>query len=942
MPAETPDKPEKSDTKPLLIIIDGYSFLFRAYHAVRGALSRSDGLPTNALYGFAQMLLRVTQDMQPDACVVALDTSAPTFRHDLYPDYKGNRPDIEPDMAAQIPYFKELIEAFAIPALSQDGLEADDVIASLSHQYQKTHEVRIISSDKDLLQLINPYITMVDTMKDNWMTPAKVEEKYGIRPDQMVDYLALVGDSSDNVPGVPSVGPKTAAQLLQDYQTLDDIYENIDNITRASLQEKLRTYQEQAFLSRKLVTLKYDAKLACTEDDMHYHYDPATAAAFLQKMEFRTLTNRVRNGKGNGKSSGNASGKSASSSASAAAPGHSPLSAGFDRSRYTTVQTVEDLQSWLAKATETGLCAFDTETTSLNAMQAQLVGVSLALAPNEACYIPLAHKGEGKDGDFLSEAPPQIPLDVFFEHFRPFLANNNVTKVAHNLKYDLLILANALQVDDFNFLHNWADTMLLSGVLYGGQHNHKLDDLSQRYLQHTMISYTEVAGTGQKQVTFDRVPLAPATRYAAEDADATLRLYHLFKEDIDASAKAELQDVYRKLEKPCLLSLAQMERHGIAVDCDQLRRLSAEFGQEIADLEAEIHKMAGTTFNVNSPKQLGDVLFDQMHLPEVKKRSTAHDVLEKLANEGHAIAHKLLDYRAVSKLRSTYTEALMEQINPRTGRVHTSYNPVGAATGRLSSSDPNLQNIPIRTADGRKIRQAFVPAPGHIFMSADYSQIELRLLAHFSRSVALTEAFQGGQDIHAFTAARVFDIPAADVQPDQRRIAKILNFGLIYGMGAHSVAQQLGMPRQEAQTYVDRFFQRYDGVKEYMEHNKQFARQHGYVTTLWGRRVHLPDIHSKNGGLRAAAERAAINAPLQGSNADMIKRVIPLIEDKLKADGLRARILLQIHDEILLEIPNAETTATAHVVKHLMETTTTLRVPVEVGIGWGHNWDEAH
>ncbi len=915
-----------SDTRKHLVVIDGLSFFFRAYHAVR-PLSRSDGLPTNALYGFCQMLIKVVKDLQPDACAVALDPKTKNFRYDIYPEYKANRSEIDEEMKQQIPYFEPLIDAFGIPGIRVEGVEADDIIATMAQVYpSKGYKMTIVSSDKDLMQLINTHVSMLDTMKNKHIQHNEVVEKFGVEPKGVIDVQALTGDASDNIPGVPSVGPKTAAQLMEQFGTLENLYHNLDQVKRDKLRDKLIKNKEKAFLSKQLVTLKTNVKLGVTEQALSFHPDLTCAQKFLQNMEFNSLASRLlTDAKINGQHTQKISAKI------------TPVK--MTTKSYECVTTSKTLQKWIQKLKTCKQFALDTETTSLDVMRADLVGVSLCIKEGEACYIPVSHKKQNDDL-FVENTKQieQLPKTEVVKALKPILANKNIIKVGQNIKYDMSILyKEGLKIKGFD------DTMLMSFVLDAGRHQHNMDALAKKHLNIQPISYKEVAGVGKNQVTFDYVPLDKATDYAAEDADITKCLYTLLNNRLNERGMEKVKTLYTTIEKPLVPVLANMEKRGVLVDRSQLSKLSQEFEKQIKTHEAKIFELSGERFNVASPKQMAEMLFDKMKLTTKKKgRSTNVEVLELLAADGHKIATEILSFRQLSKLKSTYTDALLQQINPQTGRVHTSYNQAGAATGRFSSSDPNLQNIPIRTENGRKIRHAFIAKPGCVLLAADYSQIELRLLAHFSQSPALLAAFREGQDIHIHTAHQIFHVPHANVTTDQRRVAKMINFGIVYGMGAVSLAKQTGLTRQEATNHIAQYFERYAGVKEYMEANKQLAKEKGYVETLMGRRIHLPDIDSNHGGFRSQAERAAINAPLQGSNADIIKKVMPEIENTLAAKGLKTQMLMQVHDELVFEVPETEIKKASQIIRDLMESTVALSVPLKVGIGTGKNWEEAH
>ena len=899
-----------------LIIIDGLNFFFRAYHAVR-PLNRSDGLPTNALYGFTQMLLKVVKDLKPDLCAVALDSKGDTFRSELYPEYKANRKEVDEEMLQQFPYFDPLIRSFDIPEIRMEGFEADDIIASLVAQHKDTHKITIVSSDKDLMQLIGDNVTMYDTMKPapdgskgQEISYAEVEKKFNVTPDKVIEVQALIGDSSDNIPGVPSIGPKNAATLINEFGSVDELYRRLDEdpacIAREKLRQTLLENREQALLSKQLVTLKNDLEVPTSLDSLVYTPDLTKTVEFLKTLEFDSLAKRlVANG---------------------AKPAPATPSANeVTTSGYQTISTLDQLQTWIAKIKSAKLCAIDTETSMLDAMQADLVGISLAVEEGSGAYIPLAHDG----GDmFSTDNTPQIPIQEALAALRPILADKNIVKVGQNLKYDLHIL-HRYDVEMLNI----EDTMLLSFVLHGGKHSHGMDELAERYLDHQCIKFKDVCGTGKKQLTFNQVDIATATKYAAEDADITLRLYNLFKPQLELPANKLLKNVYEKIELPLVPTLTRMEEHGVLLDSQALQKLSQEFSQQLAIHEKEIFALAGQEFNIDSPKQLGEILFDRLAL-KVKgkngKRSTNVTVLEELAEQGHKIAEHILEYRGLAKLRSTYTEALIKQINPQTGRIHTSYHQAGAATGRFSSSDPNLQNIPARSENGRKIRAAFVAPQGSVLLRCDYSQIELRLLAHVSNSHTLQEAFISGADIHTFTASQIFDVPLDKVDKIQRNTAKTINFGLVYGMGSTALAKNIGVSRAEAKQYIDDYFARYDNVKACLDGYIEFAQEHGYVETIYGRRVHVPNINSSHPMLRTGSERAAINAPLQGANADIIKLVMPVIEQKLLDKGLTAKMLMQVHDELIFEVPENELAEAEKIIVHEMENVVKLSIPLKV------------
>jgi DNA polymerase-1 len=929
-----------------LVLIDAMSLLFRAYHAVR-PLNRADGLPTNALFGFSQMLIKVVKDLAPDRCVVVSDSPPPNWRHGLYDKYKANRPPPDEDLKAQLPYLEPLVAAFGLPLLRQAGLEADDLIAS-AVKGSEAEKITIVTSDKDLLQLVGDgpvQVRLFDSMKDKFLGPVEAVEKFGVPPGQVLQVQALMGDSSDNIPGIAGVGPKTAAELIQQFGTLENLYARLHEVKRETLREKLVAGREAAFLSRQLASLKDDVPLATADWDVHVNL--AQAAAYLRdELEFKTLAQRLDNGKGPA---------DRQPAPTEAPPMVQVGQAGWGPYRALLAQA--EWQEFLTKVYAAGVVALDTETTSLNPRQARVVGVCLAV-PGEAVYVPVKEPGSEELGtrgqkDFFAEqkrGPHGVEgLDVC-EDLRALLANADVKKIGHNLKYDWEVLEGYLGESGgagFAF-ENYEDTLLLAqSTLPAMQTNgggYGLDNLAKQLLGHSMIPYESVAGKGKAQITFDQVPLDIATQYAAEDADATLRLWGVLKPALP-------HKVYEAIERPLLPVLVRMEQTGVCVDAPYLRQLSAQMAAELAALEQEVHALAGKPFNVQSTQQLAVVLFDELGAgseKQRKSRSTAVDVLEELGNEerGSEVARKIaklmVQYRQAQKLRSTYTEALLNQIEPSTGRVHTHYMQMGAATGRFSSAEPNLQNIPIRTEAGRKVRQSFVPQRGWQMLSADYSQIELRLLAHLSGSNALKKAFIEGLDIHAYTASLVAGVPLGEVSKAQRRAAKFINFGLVYGMGARSLAGQIGCSVAEAQSWIEAYFARYDGVRDYMEFNKRQVREKGYVETLLGRRVWLPEIQSSHAGLRAGAERAAINAPLQGSNADIIKLAMVAVAKELGTRKLGTRLLLQVHDELVLEAaPDAVEWLRTELPK-LMEGVVTLRVPLLVEVGVGPNWDAAH
>jgi len=930
-----------ADTPKHLFLVDGSGFIFRAYFAGMGTrqrtMTRSDGTPTNAVYIYTRMLLKLIEDTEADYVAVIFDRARKTFRNDIYPEYKAHRPDPPEDLIPQFQLVRDATEAMNVPAVSMENYEADDLIATYAVEAAKRGmEVTIVSSDKDLMQIVDGNITMLDAMKNKVIGPAEVVEKFGVGPDKVIDVQALAGDSTDNVPGIQGIGIKTAAQLINEFGDLDTLLARAGEIKQPKRREKLIEQADMARISRELVTLKPDVPVERPIDDFRKKQpDPDVLLGFLREQEFDSLIPSVAAKLG---VEGDAALPASVVDAAEAQP---------ETTEYELVQTLDDLKRWIAAAEKAGEVAVDTETTSLDSMQAELVGVSLSVEPGRACYIPLAHKaaGSGETGDLLDggggggEAPKQVPFDEALELLKPLLADPSVLKIGQNLKYDMQVLRRyGLDITPLD------DTMLLSYVLEGGLHGHGMDELAREHLGVETVKFKDVVGTGKNQITFDFVPLEQARDYAAEDADITLRLHRLFKPRL---AEEHMVTVYETLERPLVPVLEEMEHAGIKVDATELKRLSDDFAKRMADLEAEAHKLAGREFNVGSPKQLGEILFDEMSLAGGKKGktgayATGADVLEGLAAEGHDLPQRILDWRQLSKLKSTYTDALVAAINPKTQRVHTSYAQAATTTGRLSSSDPNLQNIPVRSEEGRKIRRAFVPDKGHVLLSADYSQIELRLLAHVAGIDALKQAFHEGQDIHAITANQVFGEPIEGMDPMTRRNAKAINFGIIYGISAFGLARQLGISNGEAKDYIDAYFAKYPGIKDYMERTKTQARDHGYVETLFGRKCHTRGINDKNPNMRGFAERAAINAPIQGGAADIIKRAMVRLPAALTDAKLKARMLLQVHDELVFEVPEAELDETTQLVKKVMEGAAHLDVPLVVDAGHGANWGEAH
>ena len=917
-----------------LYLVDGSGYIFRAYFAIPPR-NASDGTPTNATFGFSNMILKLLRDSDADAVAVIFDKGKTSFRNDFYPEYKAHRPDPPEDLIPQFEMIREATRAFNLPCIQMANYEADDIIATYARQAAAAGiEVTIVSSDKDLMQLVGNGVAMMDPMKNKAIGPDEVVEKFGVPPDKVVEVQALAGDSVDNVPGVPGIGIKTAAQLIEEYGDLETLLARAEEIKQPKRRQNLVEFAEQARVSRRLVELKDDVPVEEELADFSLREpEPEALRAFLERYEFRSILTRLADQLG---------GEPAAEAPAGAAAG------------YELVTDMKALERWIAEAEAAGLVAVDTETTGLDPLRAELVGISLSVAAGAACYIPLAHRqgtpevhlaGEldlAGEGGGLIEG--QIPRDKALKALKPLLEDPGVLKVGQNIKYDMLIFArHGVAVAPID------DTMLLSYVIDAGAHGHGMDELAELHLGHETIKFKDVAGSGKSQVTFDFVPLDKALDYAAEDAEVTLRLHQALKPRLLAE---RLVTVYETLERPLVPVLTEMELTGIKVDRAALARLSNDFATRTAELEQEIHALAGRQFTIGSPKQLGEILFDEMGLEGGGRKTktgayaTGAGVLEGLAAQGHDLPARVLDWRQLTKLKSTYTDALQEQINPETGRVHTSYSQAVASTGRLSSNDPNLQNIPVRTEEGRKIRRAFVAETGMKLVSLDYSQIELRLAAHIAEVEPLRQAFLDGQDIHAITAAQVFDIPVEGMDPMVRRKAKAINFGIIYGISAFGLANQLGIPQGEAKAYIQAYFERYPGIRDYMERTKAECKEQGFVTTLFGRKVHVPGIRDKNPARRNFSERAAINAPIQGSAADVIKRAMIRVPGALAGAKLQARMLLQVHDELMFEVPEAEVEATVALVKQVMEgaclPALELSVPLVVDAGIAKNWAEAH
>jgi DNA polymerase-1 len=901
-----------------LVLVDGSSYLYRAFHAIP-PLSTKSGEPTNAVLGVVNMLYKLLDERKPTHMAVVFDAPGKTFRTDLYADYKAHRPPMPDELRAQVQPLLDAIEAMGIPLLRIEGVEADDVIGTLARQAAAAGSPTVISTgDKDFAQLVDGHVTLVNTMDDTMLDRAGVEQKFGIAPEQMIDYLALVGDSIDNIPGIAGVGPKTAVKWLQQFRDVETLKARAGEVG-GKIGERLRQSLGMLDLSKQLATIRCDVELPLRPEDLALRpQDSARLGALFERLEFTRLLRRAR---GDTEPAAESAPTAAAETQAIARP----------PARYETVVTAAELERWCERIAAAPLVALDTETTSLAYMRAELLGISLAVTPGEAAYIPLAHRYPG--------APDQLDREVVLTRLKPWL-ESAAPKVGHHLKYDAHILANH-GIGLSGIEH---DTMLESYVLNSTATRHDMDSVAALYLGVQTLKYEDVVGKGAKQITFDQVDLETATRYSAEDADVALQLHEALWPKL--TALPELARVYTDIERPLVRVLEQMEYTGVMVDARLLRDQSQELAEKMAATEKTAYAAAGGPFNLGSPKQLQEVLYDRLHLPVLGKTpkgqpSTAEDVLEQLA-ESYELPRLVLEYRGLTKLKSTYTDKLPLDIDPRTKRIHTSYHQAVAATGRLSSSDPNLQNIPIRTAEGRRIRQAFIAPPGFKLLAADYSQIELRIMAHLSGDEGLLAAFASDQDVHRATAAEVFNTPLDEVSADQRRSAKAINFGLIYGMSAFGLAKQLGLERGQAQAYVDRYFERYPGVRRYMDETRDVARRLGYVSTVFGRRLYLPEINARNAQLRQYAERSAINAPMQGTAADIIKRAMIEVAAWLAAHEPHARLIMQVHDELVVEVPERSAEPIGAAVARIMEGAAALRVPLRVDQGLGANWDEAH
>ncbi len=929
--ARIPDNP--------LILIDGSSYLYRAFHAYPGTMSNGD-IPTNAIYGVVNMVRSMMRQFASDRIAVIFDAKGKTFRDEMYSEYKANRPPMPDDLRCQIEPLYNIIRAMGLPLLCVEGVEADDVIGTLASQAsQAGMPVLISTGDKDMAQLVDDNVTLINTMTNVVMDREGVVDKFGIPPELIIDYLALMGDKVDNIPGVPGVGDKTATALLQGIGGLDSLYENLDKIAdlgfrgSKTMAKKLEDNRENAYMSYKLATIKLDVELENTPESLHKQTPDRDALIELYgKMAFKSWLSELLEG-GTGVVEAIEKSGASSSSNTASAPLVDSSAVKIDRSQYQTILDEETFNTWLGKLQSAELFAFDTETDSLDYMVANLVGLSFAVAEGEAAYVPVAH-------DYL-DAPEQLDRDWVLAQLKPILEDDSKHKVGQNLKYDASVLAR-YDIEMRGIEH---DTMLASYVYNSVGGKHDMDSLALRFMQHSCISFEQIAGKGKKQLTFNQIELEQAAPYAAEDADVTLRLHNRIWPMIEQDEK--LLTIYRDIEMPLVPVISRIERTGVLINDMLLGTQSQEITQRLDELEKKAFDIAGQEFNLSSPKQLQTILFEQMKLPVVKKTpsgtpSTNEEVLQELALD-YPLPKVILEYRGLAKLKSTYTDKLPKMINPNTGRVHTSYHQAVTATGRLSSTDPNLQNIPIRNEEGRRIRQAFVAPHGWKIMAVDYSQIELRIMAHLSGDKALLEAFQQGKDIHAATAAEILGISIDQVTSEQRRRAKAVNFGLIYGMSAFGLAKQLGIPRGEAQTYMDTYFERYPGVMQYMEDTRSAASEQGYVETIFGRRLHLPEIKSRNGMRRKAAERAAINAPMQGTAADIIKKAMLLVDEWIREEGDgRVKLLMQVHDELVFEVEETALSEIESKVQQLMESAASLAVPLVAEAGHGDNWEQAH
>ena len=886
--------------RPKLFLIDGSSYIYRAFYAIRH-LSNSKGIPTNAVFGFTQMLLKVLKDHRPDYIVVTFDSKAPTFRSDVYKEYKANRPAMPENLIPQIPYIKKIVEGYRIAVLEMDGYEADDLIGTVAKGLEPEADVVIITGDKDLLQLVSDHIEVYDTMKEVRYKVEDVVQRFGVKPGQVVEVMGLSGDAIDNIPGVPGIGEKTAIQLIKTFGSIDTLLSHLDQVPQKGLREKLETHGEQAKLSRRLATIRTDVPIHCKLTDFTLSDgDPKSLREIFKELEFNKLLREL------------------------------PEEKGPREREYHLVTDQEAFLGLLEKLKKAAFISIDLETTSPYPMWAELVGISLSHTPHQAFYIPVGHRHP--------EAVSQLPLRWVLEQLKPLLEDGQARKVGQNIKYEWIVLKRyGIDLQGIQ-----CDTMLASYVLNPTKHNHNLGEIAREVLDRNVTEYKEVVGTGGKAVTFDQVDLERARDYSCEDADVTLQLSHVLLPKLEEEG---FQELYDKVEIPLVVVLAKMEMNGVKIDVDLLREFSKEVEGQLQQKMERIYRLADETFNINSPQQLGKILFEKLKLPVIKKTKTGYstdvEVLTKLSLQ-HELPQEILGYRNLNKLKSTYIDALPKLVHPETGRVHTSYNQTVTATGRLSSSDPNLQNIPIRAEEGNRIRQAFIPEKGWVIASADYSQIELRVLAHLSQDEALVEAFRKDEDVHARTASEIFGVSLGQVTPPMRREAKVINFGIIYGMSAYGLSQQLNVDPKIAQAYIDEYFRKYIGVHTYIERSLEEARQKGYVTTLLHRRRYLPDIHSRDTFIRQATERMAVNTPLQGTAADIIKVAMICIQKRIEELRLSARMIMQVHDELVFEISEEELSTVVPLIEKEMEAVMELSIPLKVSIHSGKNWAEAH
>ncbi len=887
-----------SQQRETLYVIDGSSYIHRAYHAM-GGLTNSKGFPTGAIFGFTSMLMKTLKDKVPRRIVVVFDAKGKTFRHDLYPEYKANRPSMPEDLRLQIPKIYELVKGYGIPSIAEEGYEADDIVATLARlATDQDWDVVIISSDKDLMQLVGGNVSMWDPQRDIVYDSDTVKNKFGVEPARLLDFMALTGDSSDNVPGVPGVGPKTALQLIHQFGSLEELFSRLSEIPQEKLRSKISDNMDKAILSRKLISLCDSVPLKNSINSLEIgEQNIASLRALFHELEFKKFMSEL------------------------------PPEKTLDYSGYSTVTTMDELNKWISKIREQKKFALDLESTSLFPVEANLVGISLCTAPGEACYIPVGH-----------DSGHQLPKGDVLDALKSILTDKSYEKVGQNVKYDLVIMKKeGINVSGISF-----DTMIASYLLDPSRRGHSLDDLAEAYLNHRMIPIRDLIGSGKSQLSFSAVPISKAAEYSCEDADVTFRIAELLGHKLEQQG---LDKLFRDVELPLIPILADMELVGVFVDTAYLADLSREFGVMLDKIESEIYELAGESFNINSPKQLSDILFKKLALKPVKKtksgQSTALEVLEELAVQ-HELPSKILEYRSIFKLKTTYVDTLPTLVNPVTGRIHTSYNQAVTATGRLSSSDPNLQNIPVRTSEGRKIRKAFQPTKGFLFVSADYSQIELRVMAHLSGDKRLAEAFSLGEDIHAITASGIFECSPALVTPEMRRKAKAINFGIIYGMGPYKLARQIGVGLKLAKKYLDEYYETYAGVRTFMEELPEKAKKDGFVTTILGRKRFLPDLNSPNKIAQQSAFRMAVNTTIQGSAADLMKLAMIKVYDQLKKRHIPGRMILQVHDELILEVEEAAVNEACEVVKNEMENVYPMSVPLLVDVSVGHNWEEAH